>query len=301
MTEKVKLTFLGTSGMIPDAKRGHPAFLLTYKAENILVDCGEGTQIQFRKAGLNPCKVTKILITHWHGDHTFGLPGLLRTLETSGYNKKLEIYGPRGFKKHMDEMFKAFGSIIEYKIEVHEIPPGDFFENSDFVLQAEKMIHVQPCYAYNFIAKGHLRIDKAKIRKLKIPEGKHFQELKAGKTMAYNGKKFKVKDLTFKELDKKISFVLDTLNNDKIAPFVRDADALVCEASFSSEEQTKAREYKHLTSVQTAEIAKRARVKKLFLVHVSQRYSLDYQKILREAKKIFKNSFLPRDLESIEI
>ena len=85
------MTFLGTGAMIPNEKRGHPAFLLTYKEENILIDCGEGTQIQFRKAKLNPCRVTKILITHWHGDHTFGLPGLLRTLETSGYKNKMYI------------------------------------------------------------------------------------------------------------------------------------------------------------------------------------------------------------------
>ena len=147
MTEKLKIHFLGTGSMIPSPRRGHPAFLLVYGGENILVDCGEGTQTQFRRAKLNPCKITRILITHWHGDHTFGLPGLLRTLSTSGYVKKLEIYGPSGFKRHMDDMFKAFGKIDEFEIEVKEVS-GKFFENSDFYLEAERMIHVQPCNAY---------------------------------------------------------------------------------------------------------------------------------------------------------
>jgi ribonuclease Z len=99
MVEKIELTFLGTGSSIPTARRNHPAVLLKYKAENILVDCGEGTQRQFRLAHMNPCKVTRILISHWHGDHALGLPGLLQTLVMNGYNRKLEIYGPRGSKE----------------------------------------------------------------------------------------------------------------------------------------------------------------------------------------------------------
>ena len=92
MTAKIKLTFLGTADQIPSANRNHTSMLLTYGGENILIDCGEGTQRQFRKAHLNPCKITRILITHWHGDHVLGLPGLLQTLAASDYNKTLYIY-----------------------------------------------------------------------------------------------------------------------------------------------------------------------------------------------------------------
>ena len=100
----IKITFLGTSDSVPSLKRNHTAILLTYKGENILVDCGEGTQRQFRKAGLNPCKVTRILLTHKHADHTLGLPGLLKTLSLTGYQKTLFIYGPRGIKKFMENL-----------------------------------------------------------------------------------------------------------------------------------------------------------------------------------------------------
>jgi ribonuclease Z len=298
MTKKIKITFLGTGGMIPDERRNHPAFLLTSQTENILVDCGEGTQIQFRKAKLNPCKITKILITHWHGDHTFGLPGLLRTLSTSGYNKKLYIYGPRGFKRHMNEMFKAFGEINEFEIQVKEVS-GKFFENDDFYLTAESMIHVQPCNAYSFILKGKKRIDKSKLRKYKIKPGKHLQKLKQGKGISYQGKRYKAKDLTFSEKEKKVSFVLDTLMNNKIVGFAKNSDVLVCESTFSDELENKAKEYKHLTSTQAAGIAKKSKSKELYLVHVSQRYSRDNKKILNEAKKIFPRSQIPRDLDVV--
>jgi len=300
MTEKIKITFLGTGGMIPDEKRNHPAFLLTSQTENILVDCGEGTQIQFRRAKLNPCKITRILITHWHGDHTFGLPGLLRTLATSGYNKKLYIYGPRGFRRHMDEMFRAFGEINEFEIQVKEVS-GKFFENDDFYLTAESMVHVQPCNAYSFVLKGRTRIDKSKLKRYKIKPGKHLQRLKQGKSISYQGKRYKAKDLTFTEDGKKVSFVLDTLMNNKIAGFVKNSDVLVCESTFSGELGDKAKEYKHLTSKQAGEIAKKSKAKELYLVHLSQRYSRNNKKILSEAKKIFKNSFVPKDLDVVEI
>jgi len=299
MTKKIKITFLGTGGMIPDERRNHPAFLLTSETENILVDCGEGTQTQFRKAKLNPCKITKILITHWHGDHTFGLPGLLRTLSTSGYKKRLNIYGPKGFKRHMDEMFKAFGEITEFEIKVKEVS-GKFFENDDFYLEAESMVHVQPCNAYSFVLKGKTRIDKSKLKKYKIKPGKYLQKLKQGKGISYKGKKYKAKDLTFIEDGRKISFVLDTVMNNKIVGFVKDADVLVCESTFSGELEDKAKEYKHLTSVQAAGIAKKSKSKKLYLVHLSQRYSRNNKKILNEARKIFKNSSIPKDLDVVE-
>jgi len=300
MTEKIKLTFLGTGSMIPDEKRNHPAFLLTYGAENILVDCGEGTQIQFRKAKLNPGKITRILITHWHGDHTFGLPGLLRTLATSGYRKKLMIYGPTGIKRHIYEMFRAFGGPEGFQIEVKEVS-GKFFETKDFYLAAEKMIHVQPCNAYSFVLKGSTRIDKKKLRKFHIKSGKHLAHLKDKGYMVYDGKKYMLKNLTFNEGEKKVSFVLDTLFNGKIVPFVSGSDILVCESSFSSEHEKLAHEYKHLTAKQAAEIAKKGHVRKLVITHLSQRYNQHPEKILGEARKTFKNTTLARDLEVVSL
>ncbi len=296
----VNITFLGTSDAVPSEQRNHTSMLLTYKGENILVDCGEGTQRQFRKAKLNPCKVTRILLTHKHADHTLGLPGLLKTLELSGYNKTLFIYGPKGIKKFIENIFEAFGKVKEYKIEVKEVM-GKFFETDDFYLEAQAMTHNVPCNAYSFVKKGKLRLDKDKLKKSKLPLDKNLQKLKQGKDISYKGKKFKAKNLTFMENGKKISFVFDTSLNKNILNFVKDSDLLISECSFSSDLKEKAKDFHHLTSEQVAKTAKKAKVKKLILTHISQRYEKNMKQILNESKKEFKNSHLVVDLDVVKI
>ena len=300
MASKIKITFLGTSAQIPSAKRNHTAILLTYNDENILVDCGEGTQRQFRKAQLNPCKITKILITHIHGDHTFGLPGLLSTLNFSGYNKELHIYGPKGTKKFLDEFLGISEVKRNFNIKIQEIS-GKFYENEDFYLEAESMQHGIPTNAYNFVIKSKSRIDKLKLKKYKIPEGPLLKNLKQGKDIVYEGKKYKAKDLIYIEEGKKISFVLDTVFNNKIVKFVKDADLLICDASFSSENSKEAKEHMHLTAKQDGEIAKSAKVKKLILTHISQRYDNRLKELLDDAKKEFKNVVIAEDFSAFEI
>ena len=300
MTEKIKLTFLGTGGMIPTEKRNHPAFFLSYGNEGILVDCGEGTQIQFRKAKISPNKITRILLTHRHGDHTFGLPGLFRTLAMSGYKKKLLIYGSKGIKKTIDGIFQAFGDTTEYEIEVKEVL-GKFLETKDFLINAEKMVHGPLCNAYSFVLKGGTRLDKKKLRKFKIKEGKHLSDLKQKGYMIYDGKKYTLKSLAITEKEKKVSFVLDTSFNDRIAPFVKDSDLFVCESGFGEELAEKAKEYMHLTSGEAGKIAKKANVEKLCLVHISERYEKKSSELLKQAKKYFKNTFLPNDLDVLGV
>lgn len=295
----IKLTFLGTSDAIPSAERNHTAILLNYKDENILIDCGEGTQRQFRKAKLNPSKITRILITHWHGDHVLGIPGILQTLSFSEYNKTLFIYGPKGTKEFMRNLLRTFIFHQNFKIIVEEVE-NKFFETEDFYLEAEKMSHGIPCNAYTFVKKGSLRIDKKKLGKTKI-QGTILKKLKEGKDIVYQGKKYLAKNLTYEEKGKKISFVFDTSFNDRIVPFVKNSDLLICESTFGAELEDRAEEYNHLTSKKTAEIAKKSNSKKLVLTHISQRYNKNPKKILDSAKKIFKNSRLVNDLDEIEV
>ncbi len=295
----IKIIFLGTSDAIPSAERNHTSILLEYKNENILIDCGEGTQRQFRKAKLNPNKVTKILITHWHGDHVLGLAGLLQTLGFSNYNKTLHIYGPRGTKEFMKILLKTFAFQGKYKIEIEEVE-GKFFENEDFYLEAEKMTHGIPCNAYTFVKKGRLRIDKKKLEKTKL-KGPILKKLKEGKDIVYQGKKYLAKNLTYGEDSKKVSFVFDTSFNKNIIPFVKNSNLLVCESTFGVELEDKAEKYGHLNVKHTAEIAKKSKSKKLVLTHISQRYNKNPKKILDAAKKIFKNSVLVHDFDEIEV
>lgn len=301
MTSQIKLTFLGTSDQIPSKSRNHTAILLTYNDENILFDCGEGTQRQFRKADLNPCKLTRILISHWHGDHVLGIPGLLQTLASSGYGKTLEIYGPRGIKLKLEKTFELFGSKKEFNVEIHEINEGVFVDEEEFFISATKTFHGLPGLAYSFVKKGLVRIDKDKMKKMKVPQGKHLQDLKEMKDITVDGKKYKWRELTYKEEDKKVTVILDTLHDKSLEKFSENSDILVCESSFDDELKEKAKEHLHLTCVQAAEIAKKSHSKKLVLTHISQRYEYDHKTILEQTKKVFKESVVVKDLDSMEI
>lgn len=300
MTSKVKITFLGTSAQIPTAKRNHSGILINYEDENILVDCGEGTQRQFRKAKLNPCKITRILLTHKHGDHVFGLPGLLSTLNFSGYNKELVIYGPKGIKRFLENFLDLVKLERNFKIKIEEVD-GKFFDNGNFYLEAESMEHGIPTNAYNFVIKEKLRIDKTKLSKSKIPAGPLLSKIKEGKDVTFEGKKYKAKDLTYLEEGKKVSVVLDTLYNSKIEKFVKGANIFISESSFSSENDKEAKEHLHLTSEQAGKIAKKAKVGKLLLTHISQRYEIKLKSLLEDSHKNFKDVKIVNDFDSFEI
>lgn len=298
----IKLVFLGTSAQIPTDRRNHTSILLSYGKENILIDCGEGTQRQFRKAKLNICKITKILITHWHGDHVLGIPGLLQTLAFNNYNKTLYIYGPKGTREFINKIFNTFVFSGKISVKVEEVTKdGVFFDTPDFYLDSSSMFHGVPCNAYSFVKKGQIRIDKNKLKKTKLPSNSLIQQLKLGKNITFNRKKFLAKDLTYYSEGKKVSFVLDTSFDKKIINFVGNSDVLILDSSFGEEFADLAKQYKHLTVNQAAEIAKKSNSKKLILTHLSQRYDKDNKKILNTSKKIFKKSYLAEDLDVIQI
>jgi len=301
MASKIKIYFLGTSAQIPTAKRNHSAILLNYEGENILIDCGEGIQRQFRIAKLNPCKITRILISHWHSDHVLGIPGILSTLALSGYNKILYIYGPRGTKEFMRDLLRVFNFQKKYEIVVEETSGGKFYETKDFYLESERMHHGIPTNAYSFVIKDKFRLNKNKIQKSKLPFGPLLKKLKEGKDIIHDGKRYKSKDFVYEEKGKKVSIVLDTLMNERIAPFVKDSDILICDSSFSSENNEEAREHLHLTAKQCGEIAKKSKSKKLILTHISQRYENNLKELLADAKKEFKETHIAHDFDELVI
>ncbi|MCK4650517.1 ribonuclease Z [Candidatus Pacearchaeota archaeon] len=302
MAERIDLTFLGTGSAIPTARRNHPAMLLKYKAENILIDCGEGTQRQFRKAGLNPCKVTRILISHWHGDHVFGLPGILQTLILNGYNQRLEIYGPRGTKGWVRKYFDLVGRGIEnLDVVVKEIGDEIVFDCDEYFVESKKLEHGCPSVGYSFIVREKMRLDREKLKKLKIPNSPLVGKLAKGESVEIDGKKIDGKKLLYKEAGRKVSFVMDTRFCENAVALAKGSDLLVCEATYSKEESKELFEKRaHLSSVEAASIAKKAKVKGLALVHLSQRYEAIPKVILEEAKEVFENVIIPEDLDGIE-
>jgi len=296
----IEVTFLGTGSAVPTSARNHPAVLLKYKAENMLFDCGEGTQRQFRKARLNPCKLTRLFISHWHGDHVLGIPGLLQTLVLNNYPRVLEVYGPRGTKKFMNLMLKLFVHRDKIKVKIHEVSQGKILEEEDFFVVAEKMEHGTPTLAYSFVEKDRLRINKEKLAKLKLGNLPKLQMLAKGRDVVIKGKKIKAKSVTYLQKGKKIAIVVDTQKNSGIVKLAKGADLFICEATYLNEEDL-ARDYKHLTVGQAAEMAKRAGVGKLVLTHISQRYEKDLNNFLAVAQKKFKNSVVASDLMKLEV
>ncbi|MBU0957886.1 MAG: ribonuclease Z [Nanoarchaeota archaeon] len=301
---KINITFLGTSGQIPTASRNHTAILVQYNEENILIDCGEGTQRQFRKAKINPGKITKILITHWHGDHILGLPGLFQTLALNGYKKELEIYGPKGTSKYIKEILNIFKFKNKLKMKIKEITSGKVAETKDLLINSRPMNHGAPSLAYSIEEKEKIRIDKKKLAKLKIPNSKLIGQLAQGKNINLNGKTIKASDLTYKEPGKKLTIIMDTKTNPSIKTLAENSDLLICESTFldnSDNGKQLAEEYKHMTAKQAAQIAKSSKAKELILTHISQRYEHKDKLILKEAQSVFKNTKLAKDLMVVEI
>jgi ribonuclease Z len=298
--ENVKITFLGTGNAIPTKKRNHTAVLASFANENILVDCGEGTQRQFRHLEISPTKLTRILITHWHGDHILGLPGLFSTLAMSNYQKTLKIYGPKGTRRFMQVIQEL---IFNYRInlEIHEVEQGVIIDEKDFQVIASEMFHGTPTLAYSLILKDKIRLNKAKLKKFKLPNSPILRELQKGKDIIHNGKKIRAKEVTYKEKGKKITFILDTAFNRNAVELAKDSDILITESSFSSEDAEKAKEYKHMTASESGKIAKQSKSRVLLLTHISQRYEHDTRIIEKEARKVFKNTKLVKDFDSLKL
>ena len=296
----MQLTFLGTSAMVPTKERNHSGLLLEYKGEGILFDCGEGTQRQLKKAGLKATKVSKICISHWHGDHVLGIPGLLQTLAASDYDKTIELYGPKGTKQHMTAMFEAFVFDRALKLKVTEVHKGKFFESKDFVLAAYPLRHGITSLGYVFQEKDRLRIDLKKAKKFGIPEGPLMGKLQEGKSITHNGKKIDPDDVTYKVKGKKIGVIADTMLCDACYDIAQDADLLISESSYASKLEAKAKEYKHMTAKQAGLVASQSNVKKLILTHFSTRYK-NALELQEDAQQVFDDVVCAEDLMKITV
>ncbi len=300
---QLSIIFLGTGGSWPTIKRNVTSIAVKRAGEIILIDCGEGTQRQFQKSNLSYMQISKIFITHYHGDHFLGLPGLIQTMQLNDRELPLHIYGPRGIKELMIQLLSLGYFKPNYKIIAHEIDEGTILEFDGYKIHCLKVKHGIPALAYSIeedIRPG--KFNKSKALKIGIPEGPLFSKLQKGETIVLkDGKKIKPNEvLGPPRKGRKIVISGDTIPIDKMIDFSKDADVLIHEATFDSELEDIAIEYGHSTANRAAEIAKKANVKRLFLVHISPRY-IDNKILEEEAKKVFKNSFVARDFQEIQI
>ncbi len=298
--ENIRITFLGTGGAIPTKKRNHPSILVSLKNESILLDCGEGTQRQFKQANLSASQISKILISHRHGDHTFGLPGLLRTLAMQNYRRTLQIFGPSGTSNLIKQISDLIRGHEKINLDVKEIS-GKFLNEKNYSIEASPMQHDTPCNAYSITLKDKIRLDKKKLKKLGLPNSPLIKKLQEGKSIKHNGKTISSKSVSYIEKGKKITYIADTTYNENAVKLAKNSDIVICESTFLEKDAERAKDYKHMTAKQAATIAKKSKSKKLVLFHISQRYEKDFSPILKEAKSVFKNTMLSHDLMSLEI
>jgi len=296
----MEITFLGTSCMMPTKERNHSALFLEYKGDGILFDCGEGMQRQFATAGIRITKVTKILITHFHGDHMLGLAGLLQSLAQNGITHTVELYGPVGTKEFMKHVYTSMYWDKKCPTKIIEVEKREFFDGEDFRLEALPMDHRVPCLGYAFIEKDRLRINVAEAQKRGIPDGPLLGQLQQGKPIAWKGQIVSPKDLTYTVPGKKIVLITDTSICQNCFDLAKDADLLISEATLSSKLGDKAESRGHLTARDAGLIASKAGAKKLILTHFSTRYK-NTQELEEDATSVFDKVMCAQDLLRVRL
>jgi ribonuclease Z len=298
------VTFLGTAGSVPTTKRSLPAILILRKGEQIMFDCGEGVQRQMIKAKAGFHKKMKVFITHMHGDHVLGLPGLIQTMALLDREKKLEVYGPKGIKNFLEGIRETVQFALTFPVEIHEVDDaGVVCEENEYTVEAIWANHVMPSLAYALVEKprpGKFYPEKAK--KLGVPEGPLWSRLQHGHAVKLpNGNVAKPEDVAGPpRCGRKIVYTGDTRPFAKLVDFAARADILIHDATLDDSLAERAEEDGHSTPSQAAESAKRAKAKQLILTHISARYE-DANLLLEQARKIFKSTQVAEDFMKIEI
>ncbi|RME55364.1 ribonuclease Z [Candidatus Woesearchaeota archaeon] len=296
----IDVVFLGTGSMVPTSTRNHSGVFLRYKDEGLLFDCGEGIQRQLRIAKVSPARITRIFISHWHGDHVLGIPGLIQSMAANHYNRKLRIYGPKGTKEFVRKILNAFICEDKVQMEVVDLKNNDVVKADGFKVRATELKHSATTMAYEFIEDDVRKINMAYLKKHNVSPGPILKKLQQGKDITINGKRIKVSEATTIKKGKKVVFINDTAFCEDCVKAAKGADLLICESTFDESFEEKAKDYMHLTSTQAARIAKLANVKKLILTHFSQRYK-SVLKLKNQAKKIFKNVETAKDFLKISL
>ena len=294
----MEITFLGTSSAVHSKNRNHPSIAFKGFGEVFLFDCGEGTQKQMLFTKISPMKVSKIFISHFHGDHILGLPGLLQSLGLLGREEKLTIYGPKGLDKVKNAIFSLGYCKIEFSIEFIEIESGIVEETEEYIIKSQLVRHNVPCLAYSIEEKKKPRFNREKAIELGVPEGPLFGKLHNGEEVEVNGNIIKPEQVLGEPRKGiKITYSGDSRPCEEMIEFAKDSNVLIHESTFAKEDSANAEEHAHSTSVEAAYIAKQSDSKELILTHISTRYGESYSKIiLKEAKEIFENTELAYDL-----
>jgi ribonuclease Z len=297
------LTFLGTGGSVPTKNRSLPAIALNYEGQIILFDCGEGTQKQMVLGKIGFSRKMQIFITHLHGDHIFGIPGLLQTMSLLGRREKLEIFGPVGICNYVEAVKTCVGLYLRFPVKIKEIKAGIAYRGKGYKVLAKWAKHSLPNLAYAFVEDekpGKFYPKRARL--LGIPEGPLWHKLQHGKTVKLpNGKVVEPEGLVGRPRPGvKVVYTGDTSPCRGVMKLAEDADLLIHDSTFGDELEERAKTDWHSTPSQAAKIARDASVKKLILTHISGRYA-NTTLLRKQAAKTFKNVEVAKDFMHIEI
>ena len=300
----MQIQFLGTGAGMPSKERNTSALALKLLEERgtvWLFDCGEATQHQILHTSIRPRKIEKIFITHLHGDHIFGLPGLLSSRSFLGGEDTLTLYGPKGLKEWIEFSFELSNTHITYPIEFVEIQEGVIFEDEQFIVTAMELEHVIQCFGFRIEQKplpGELLVEKA--RELGVPKGPLLGKLKNGQDITLeDGEIILSKEVTSPPKKGFIVTILgDTRLCDNSKLLSRQADIVVHEATFDHSTSQHAANYGHSTNIEAAQIAKEAGAHYLLINHISARFlQADIQKLVLDAKETFPDLYLVKDFD----
>ena len=288
----MKLTFLGTSAGSPTAERNVSSIMLDLRQERgrlWLFDCGEATQMQMQKAKFSLAKLEMIFLTHLHGDHLFGLPGVLTTRSLMQNQSPLTLVGPKGIKQFIQTVIDISYSWLTYPLNIIELEQDSLvFEDNKFRVEAKLLAHRVPCFGYRIIEKD-------------LP---FFRDLKEGRTVTLeDGRIIHGKDyLETIRKGKKIAILGDTIPCQASIDLGQGVDLLIHEATQEQALEEKALERGHSTTVHAATIAKQADARRLIITHISPRYSLnDKTKLVSEARNIFAPTEIATDFATFEV
>lgn len=303
------LLFLGTGSGIPSKQRNVSSVALKLLDERNsvwLFDCGEGTQHQILRTTLKPRKIEKIFITHMHGDHIYGLPGLLSSRGFQGGVEPITIYGPKGIKGYIQSSLKFSGTRLNYPIKYVEFnQPGVVFEDHQFKVTVEKLQHCLPSFGFRVVEADHEgTLDAEKLQAMNIPSGPLYGRLKnKEKVELADGRVLDGKDFVGPDQKGRILTILgDTVKHPNSVKLARNADVVVHEGTFGQSERELAKQYNHSTVTQAAEVAEEAQAKKLLLTHFSSRYLYkDLIQLENEAREVFSNAHVMKDFQEVSI
>jgi ribonuclease Z len=300
--------FLGTGAGIPAKLRNVTSIalkLLEERGSIWLFDAGEATQHQILHTSIKPRRIEKVFITHLHGDHIYGLPGLLASRSFQGGESEVTVYGPIGLKEYITISLSVSQTYLKYPLKIVEIDEGVIYEDEQFIVEARLLDHGIPSYGYRIVEKdrpGTLLADK--LVEAGVKPGPIFRKIKEGETVTLeDGTAIVPADFLGPDQKGRIVTILgDTRYCENAISLARDADLLIHEATFSKGEEKLAFDYFHSTTQQAAEVAKLAGSKQLCLTHISSRYDRQaWQELVEEAQEIFTNTDIAEDFKEINI